>query len=119
MTDLLDQWSVWRGTIRGVMGLRMSPASLLGVLIKRQTKPTEIWDDAPREVYFLDDELMSQVDRAVCALSKRHRRVIKCRFCWGRHLTVKDRTRRLRTSRSEYYRDLADALDEIGHSVHI
>ena len=115
---ILDIWSQWRGTIRGTIGLDPHPKSVLGIMIRNWEKDNALWEP-PADMVEYDEELMSMVDYAVCRLPRHQHQAIRAKFTWGRHLTVDQRIKRLKTSRRGYYRDIQDAYQNLATDLGI
>ena len=69
---LLECWSEWRGTVRRVLLRHMQPRCALGRWAKLARQGGELWahnePQGHRADEIVDDDLMSLVDRTVCAL---------------------------------------------------
>lgn len=115
---LLLCWSDWRGTVRQVMRLRYSPRCNLGRLVRLGRSTSEMWEHnrvESREIF--DDEMMSHVDRLVCALPEKQRQAVRLTYVEGRNRPVWWRAKRMKVEKSQYYAHLKAAHEVIDGQV--
>lgn len=114
---LLECWSEWRGTVRRVLLRHMQPRCTLGRWVKSARQGGELWaHNDPRNRPVSDDavtdDLMSLVDRTICALPDAHRDALWVTYVTHCHAPVVKRCRKLSVARTTYYRHL-----EAGHAA--
>ena len=113
---LLECWSEWRGTTRHVLLRHMQPRCTLGRWVKLARQGGELWAHNERHEPAADDALhddvMSLVDKKICALPTAHRDALWVTYVTHRHAPIAKRCRKLSVGRTTYYRHL-----EAGHAA--